>query len=167
MGKFGTTYKTDDMPKGDNFDAVPAGTYDVTVRKDTDIVDTAAGGKRLKVGLDITGPNCKGRVLWANINLKNANPKAEEIGLREFGDLLRACGIAQIDDTDRLVGKRLRVKVSLSKANDGYGDVNGMENKVKAYYAIEGQNAPSAPPAPAPVPGGSSGGSPAPWLNNK
>ena len=83
--------------------------------------------------------------MWGMINIRNPNPKAEEIGLQQLGELLRAMGIAKLSDTDQLLGMALSVKVIIKE------DDQGEKNEVKGFRALQGGAIPSIKPAAAPT----------------
>lgn len=143
MAKLNQTYVADDLPKGDrDFSPLPDGWYAVTI-SEADVKQTKAGtGSYIKMRLDVTGPSHQGRVIFSNLNLRNPNPKAEEIGAQQLGELMRAIGLPRLEDTDQLIGRSLSVKVT-TRSSPEYGD----QNEVKAYKAIG--NAPAAASAPA------------------
>lgn len=112
---------------------VPAGWYNVKVHG-AEVKNTKAGnGQYIAVRYDILGPTHQGRVVFGNINIKNPNPKAEEIGRQQLGDLMRAIGLARVTDTDQLIGGNLRIKVAVSQSEQ-YGD----SNEVKGFKALDG-----------------------------
>lgn len=142
----GQEYNVDDLPQGDgNFDPLPAGWYTATIAA-AELKDTKAGtGKYISVRFDVTGPTHQGRVVFTNLNISNPNPKAEEIGRQQLGDLARAIGLRTVSDTDQLIGGNLTIKVSV-KDDPQYGK----SNEVKGFKAIEGSAPPAASSAPAP-----------------
>ena len=96
---------------------------------------------------DITGPTHQGRVVFGNLNIKNASAKAEEIGRQQLGELMRAIGLARVTDTDQLIGGVLQIKLDVRAATEQYP----AQNEVKGFKAITGSApsfaAPSASPA--------------------
>ena len=90
-------------------------------------------GEYIALRYDITGPTHQGRVVFGNLNIKNASPKAEEIGLSQLGEIMKATGIARVSDTDQLIGLNLQVKLSVEKSEQ-YGD----KNEVKGFRAAVG-----------------------------
>ena len=142
-----------------NFDSIPAGWYSVTVNG-AEIKQTKAGtGQYINLGLSITGPSHQGRMVFDIINIRNPNPKAEEIGRKNLGQIMKAVGLAQLQDTDQLVGGSMQVKVSVEDASDPqYGDVNGKQNRIKGYKAVEGGA--SAMPTAAPAESAPAAGKP-------
>lgn len=160
MAFLGQEFSVDQLPQGDNgnFEPLPAGWYTATITG-AELRETKAGtGNYIAVRYDITGPTHQGRVVWQNLNIRNPNPKAEEIGHQQLGDLMRATGVGKITDTDQLIGGSCQIKLSIRK-DDQYGD----SNEVKACKAISGSAAPAPAAAPAQsAPAASSAGAP-PW----
>jgi hypothetical protein len=78
-------------------------------------------------------------VVFGNLNIRNASPKAEEIGRQQLGDICRAIGLAKVSDTDQLIGNSLMIKLDIEKSEQ-YGD----KNQVKGFKPIAG-GAPSVP----------------------
>ena len=153
MANLGQTFNTDDLPadSGGNFEPLHAGWYQVTIAG-AELKTTKAGtGEYISVRYDVVAPTHQGRVVFGNLNIKNPNPKAEEIGRQQLGNLMRAIGLANVSDTDQLIGGNCSIKLSIRKSEQ-YGD----NNDVKAWKAIEG----GAVPTPAAKPETSSS---APW----
>lgn len=147
-----------ELPKGNgNFEPLPAGWYTATITQ-AELKTTSAGnGQYIKCRYDITGPSHQGRVVFGNLNIKNPNVKAEEIGRQQLGDIMRAIGLAKVVDTDNLIGGQISIKLTI-KQDDKYG----ASNEVKGFRSVSGSAAPAASvipvtPAPAKTPFG------APW----
>lgn len=147
MANLGETFNANEMPESTgDFAPLPAGEYQVKVA-DATIQTTKAGtGQYIKLRLDVIGPTHAGRVLFSNLNIRNPNPKAEEIGRQQLGAVMRAIGLPSLQDTDQLVGGHMLVKVTV-KDDEQYGS----SNEVKAYKAMAGSPAPAAKPAAAPA----------------
>lgn len=151
----------DDLPESTGFEPLPIGEYQVTIRT-AEICATKAGtGQYIKLQLAVTGPSHAGRVIFTNVNIRNPNPKAEEIGRRQLGDIMRAIGLPQLTDTDQLIGGDVTVKVDV-RDDDTYGK----SNEVKAFKAVNGSAAPSPKPstqASQQAKPAASGGAAPPW----
>lgn len=148
MARLDKVYTEAEMPKSErDFSPVPDGWYDVTITE-SEVKDTKSGdGNYIKLRYDITGPSHAGRVIFGNLNLRNRNPKAEEIGAKQLGELMRAVGLARLEDSDQLIGKRLTVKVATQRSEQ-YGD----KNEVKGFRSNgAAQSSSSTSSAPAPV----------------
>ena len=148
MAILNETFDVSTLPQSENnFSPVPAGWYQVKIGG-AEIKTTKNGtGQYIAVRYDIIGPTHQGRVVFGNLNIKNANPKAEEIGRQQLGELMRAIGLARVDDTDQLIGGNLQIKLSV-RQDDNYGD----SNEVKGFKAVVGGSMPTAsvPPEFAP-----------------
>lgn len=147
-----------DLPEDvGGFSPLPAGDYQCRIA-DAGINPTKDGnGKYIKLSLDVIGPTHAGRKLFANLNIRNASAKAEEIGRQQLGSLMRAVGLPTLTDTDQLIGGVFVAKVAV-RNDEKYGE----GNEIKAYKAVSG----SAPPA-ASIPKAASAAAPAasapPW----
>lgn len=133
MAQLEQSYSADELPKSD-FEPIPAGKYECTIHS-ASVENTKSGGQMLKYRLDIIGPAHQGRVVFGTVTLKNSNPQAVEIGKKQLGDLIRACGIPRLTDTDQLVGSRVLASIGIEK-NEEYGD----RNKVRSIQPLAGSN---------------------------
>lgn len=140
-------FNVNELPVGNNnFEPLPAGWYSATISQ-SELKDTKAGnGQYIKLRYDITGPTHQGRVVFGNLNIKNPNPKAEEIGRQQLGDIMRAIGLAKVTDTDQLIGGELVIKLEV-KQDETYG----AGNEVKGFKSASGSPAPAAAVIPAKV----------------
>lgn len=157
--KLETTFNVADLPEGQgDFQPLPAGWYTATIT-DAEVKTTKAGtGQYIKCRYDITGPTHEGRVVFGNLNIRNPNPKAEEIGRQQLGDLMRAIGLASVTDTDQLIGGRCKIKLKVRQSEE-YGD----SNDVQAWKAAEGAAMPKPAESAAPASAAAPGSSAPPW----
>lgn len=140
MGNLGQNYDVNDLPQENDYAPLPAGWYRVNALE-SDVARTRdREGAYLKLRLGVVGPTHEGRIIFANVTLQNKSSKAVEIGQKQMGSLIRACGMSRASDSADFLGKTFEVKVAIRKSEE-YGD----QNEVKAYRAVEGipQNAPS------------------------
>ena len=145
MAFLGETFSTDDLPQSErSYDLLPDGWYNVTITK-AELGTTKAGtGQKIDIRYDITGPTHQGRVLFGALNIRNPSQKAEEIGRQQLGEIMRAVGLAKVQDTDELIGKSLAVKVKTRAAEGQYE----ARNEVAGFKAIAGGMAPAVAAAP-------------------
>lgn len=139
-------FSVDSLPVStSNFEPLPEGWYNAAITG-AEIKSTKAGdGKYIAVKYAITGPTHQGRVIFGNLNIKNASTKAEEIGRQQLGEIMRAIGLATVRDTDQLIGGNLSIKLAVRT-----GEYAG--NEVKGFKALGGASvgaAKVASPAPA------------------
>jgi hypothetical protein len=144
MAQLNQPFVESELPKSErNFEPLPAGWYTATIGG-AEVKATKAGtGEYIAIRYDITGPSHQGRVVFGNLNIKNANPTAEAIGYQQMGELMRAIGLARVDDTDQFVGGQLQVKLDVRKSEQ-YGD----SNDVKGFKSLAGGAMPMAAAAP-------------------
>jgi len=135
MAFLNQTFNQQDMPKGTggNYEPLPAGWYSASITA-AEIKPTKAGtGEYISVRYDIIGPSHEGRVVFGTFNIRNASPKAEEIGQQQLGELMAAINLPQLSDTDQLIGSNLQIKLAIERSEQ-YGD----KNQVKAYKSVSG-----------------------------
>lgn len=126
-------FEADTLPQSNGYEPLPAGWYEANITG-AELKDTKAGnGQYIAVKYTITGPSFQGRVVYGNINIKNPNPKAQEIGRSQLGDLMRSIGLAKVTDTDQLIGGSTCIKLAISK-REGYDD----SNEVKGFKSLSG-----------------------------
>jgi len=155
-------FNVNELPQGNgNFEPLPAGWYTATISQSELKATKAGNGQYIKLRYDITGPSHQGRVVFGNLNIKNPNPKAEEIGRQQLGDIMRAIGLAKVTDTDQLIGGQIAIKLEV-KQDEQYG----ASNEVKGFKSVSGSVAPAAASIPvktaAPAPAASAKAAP-PW----
>ncbi len=158
MANLGMTINAADLPQGNtgDFSPIPAGWYSATV-VGAEIKQTKAGtGSYISVRYDITGPTHQGRVIFGILNISNPNPKAEEIGRQQLGDLMRSIGLDTVTDSDQLIGGNCDIKLTITKSEE-YGE----KNEVKAWRKPEGGGSMPKPAVQAAAP--ASSGSTPPW----
>jgi len=153
-------FNADSLPKStSNFEPLPEGWYNATITSAEVKVTKAGDGKYISCKYTITGPSHQGRVVFGNLNIKNASTKAEEIGRQQLGEIMRAIGLAKVTNTDQLIGGNLGIKLVVKT-----GEYAG--NEIKGYKALGG----IAPAAVAPFKpvGPAAGAAPAksapPWI---
>ena len=152
-------FELDDLPDGNSgsFEPLPAGWYTAKITEAVVTPTKAGTGEYIKMRLDVTGPTHEGRVVFCNINVKNPNPTAEEIGRGQLKAIMLAMGLPRIKDTDQLIGGAVQIKLNI-KHDEQYGD----SNEVKAFKSIEGSMPPAPKKAPASSGAPASNGNP-PW----
>ena len=131
-------------------DAIPAGWY-IVAPDASEIKPTKAGdgSAYLELRLSVLDGQFKDRKLFARFNLKNNNPQAVEIAYKQLSALCHAVGLLQVNDSQELHGRPLKVKVSVKPADGQYE----AGNEIKAYRNVQDNSmnvaaaAPAGPPA--------------------
>lgn len=145
MANLGFEINRAELPVSESsYETVPAGWYSAKITE-AELKQTKSGtGQYIKLRFDITGPTHEGRVVFNNLNIQNANPKAEEIGRQQLNEVMAACGLERVTDTDQFVGCNCSIKVAV-RTSEQYGE----QNEVKGYKAMSGSPAPTAAPSSA------------------
>ena len=142
MAKFGfdtSEVDVNDIPSG-NYDPIPDGEYTL-VALDAEEKSTASGGEMIKVKFEVVGGEHNGRYIWQNFNVVNKSEQAQKIGRQQLVAWATACGKADCDDTDKLIGKKFQAEVDTQKGTGGYKD----SNRVRAFlFATEEKPAKAA-----------------------
>lgn len=158
MAQLGSTFKAteyDTEQRGD-YEELPNGIYRLEVEA-SDVTETSTGsGTILKTTMTVLEPaEYKDRKLFTNFNLENKNPKAEEIGKRQFASLCRAIGESEVQDSEDLHFKAFTAKIGLGKpSKDGQYPARA---EIKRYYFEDEGNVPdpaideNQPSRPAPA----------------
>jgi len=158
MAFLGQSIRAEDLPQSTgDFEPLPAGLYTVSIAS-AELTPTKDGsGQYIKLKLNVIAPTHQGRTIFSNLNIRNQSAKAEEIGLQQLGAVMRAIGLATIEDTDQLIGGTLIAKVDI-RTSEQYG----AQNEVKAYKPLSGA-APAKPQQAAAQPQQAAAPAKRPW----
>ena len=145
-------FTLDTLPKGtSNFEPLPEGWYNATITG-AEVKPTKAGdGKYIAAKYTITGPSHQGRVVFGNLNIKNASTKAEEIGRQQLGEIMRAIGLAKVTDTDQLSGGNLGIKLVVKTGEYAGNEIKGYKSLGAVVPAAVAPFKPVGPAAGAPA----------------
>lgn len=139
---------TETPPKNMDYEPVPPGRYlshitDSEVRPTRDQL-----GLYLALTFEVDEPGFEGKKIFTNLNIKNKNPKAEQIAKGMLSALCRACGkIGIVDDSSDLHDIPVVLKVTISEASGEYA----AKNEVKGFYPAEKGPVVKAPAAAKPI----------------
>lgn len=138
MAQLGTKFDatSHDTEQRDNFENLPDGIYRLEVIQ-SEVAPTQKGdGTILKLRYSVIEPEeYKGRLIFGNINLENANATSQEIGQKQLASLCRAVGLSEIEDSDSLHFIGFTARVGLSKQRTGKdGKVYEPRNEIKRYF---------------------------------
>lgn len=171
MARLGEDFDPGAVEPRDNFDPLPIGNYIAEIIE-SDVVETKARtGQMVKLTWKITEGDFEGRRIWDQINFRNQNETAQKIGQQALAELCAACGVrGPLDDTEHLHGMPVRIKVKMSKPQQGFDP----KNEISGYAPYDAASAPApatraAAPAqqrqsaPPPAKAAASGGGARPW----
>lgn len=144
------------VPDFGGSEPVPAGWYHVMI-DESEMKPTRAGdGARLSLRFTILDGQYSGRKVFTGLNLKNPNPVAQEIAYKQLSALCHAVGVIQVQDSQQLHGRPLKIKVKVKAAQGDYeasNDITAFKNvnEVTGESAANGA-APWSQPQPQPQP---------------
>lgn len=123
------------------YEPIPAGKYHAVITESEEKL-TQKGGSYIKLTVEVIEGQFKGRKVFANLNLKNANPEAEKIARITLADICRATGVMHPRDTSELHNKPMLIKLSVRPETEQYpasNDIKGWEpiNKTPTMTGIE------------------------------
>ena len=138
-------------------EALPAGWYNAQITE-TEMKPTKDGtGAYLALTLSVLDGQYASRKVFARLNLRNANPTAQEIAYKQLSAICHAVGVIQMQDTQELQGKPMKVKVKFRAATADYE----ASNDVAAWRNINDPTAVSAAPGGGVAAAGPAAGVPA------
>ena len=111
-----------------SFELLPDGTYTLIITEG-EMKTTQKGGQMLKLSMQVVDGTHKGRRVWSNLNLRNANPTAQKIANEQLGCICHAIGIASVTDPAVLYNKPFKADIDTEIGTNGYSD----KNRVKKY----------------------------------
>ena len=126
------------------FEVLPAGWYNVAI-DESDMKPTKDGsGAYLEVRFNVLDGQYVGKKIFMRMNLRNANPVAQEIAFKQLSAIAHAVGVLRVETNEQLHGRPLKIKVKVRKDKDGQYDD---QNDVTSIKSIN---------EPVPVPGADS-----------
>lgn len=181
MVQLNQAYDVSELPQErTGFDPLPPDTY-IGMVVDSKEKKTSKGGTMIVLEIDVQDGEYAGRKIFENLNIVNANPKAEKIAFEALGELSHAIKLTgKLTNTEQLHNKRFQMVVEVQPASE-YEDVNPetgaktmkmgkAQNRIKKFLPI-GVDAPAASTA-APAEKGVAAAEPAkgktpPWKQGK
>lgn len=147
------------VPEQQEFSALPEGQY-VVIATASEMKPTKSGtGSYLQFTFEVLDGPCKGRKVWARLNLQNPNQTAVDIAQRELGAICRAVGVIKPMDSSELHNRPLMITVGVE-----VDDKKREGNIIKKYEGVSGgQAAAAAAPRPA-APAPAAAPAVAPWM---
>jgi hypothetical protein len=126
-----------------DFSALPTGDYPVIISNSEFRSTKNGSGQYLMLSFQVVDGPSKGRYVWHNLNLKNQNPKAEEIAQRELSAICHATGRLCISDSEQLHNIPHLIHVAYIPAKGEFPE----KNQIKKWMRMGEAQATSAPQA--------------------
>ena len=139
----GYNFNAEEVEPSSSFDPIPAGWYTAII-SNSEMKATRDGyGEYLSLTLQIIEGQYENRLVFARLNLKNANDKAVDIARKDLAAICRAVGVMSPKSSEELHDKPLMIKVKVRPASGDYE----ASNDIGGYKAVEGANLTPAPKA--------------------
>ena len=130
----GYNFDASTIEPSSSFDPIPAGWYKAIISA-SEIKPTRDGyGEYLSLTLQVIEGQYANRLVFARLNLKNANDKAVDIARKDLAAICRAVGVMSPKASEELHDKPLMIKVKVRPASGEYD----ASNDVGGYKADEG-----------------------------
>lgn len=144
-----------------NYELLPAGWYTAQVTESEIVTLKTGNGQAIKLTFTILSDNYRGRKVWARLNVRHTNPKAETVAQQQLRELCESIGLARMNDTVELHNKPVDIKIKIRKDETGqYED----QNDVAGFKPAAGGQAPAAArPAATPAAPAASAAAVPPW----
>lgn len=113
-----------------SFDPVPAGDYIAQITESSIKPTKSGSGTVLNLTWTIIDGQFTNRKIFDRVNIQNQNPEAERIGQSQLSSICHAVGVTNLQDSNQLHGRPVKVKVKIRK-DEQYGD----SNEIKGYSA--------------------------------
>lgn len=134
-------FNTEGIDNLDDFSPIPKGDYTAVIVNSE--IKTAKSGKGqfLALEFEIVEGEYSNRKIFSNLNIKNANEKAQTIAQRELATICRAVGRNTIQNSSEIHMKPMLIKVAIVERKD----TKELKNEIKNYYPLQAQRNPIPP----------------------
>ncbi len=140
-------FNAEEVEPSSSFDPIPAGWYTAIINNSEMKATRDGYGEYLSLTLQIIDGQYENRLVFARLNLKNANDKAVDIARKDLAAICRAVGVMSPQASEELHDIPLMIKVKVRPASGEYE----ASNDIGGYKAVEGANLTPAPKTQTPV----------------
>ena len=147
-------FNANEVEPSASFEPIPAGKYLAAITKSEMKPTKNGSGSYLELTFVVLDGEYKGRVLWARLNLNNANATTVKIAKAELSALCRAVGVMQPNDSCELHNVPLWITVKCRKRDDRdewSNEIKGFESKSAASSQPPQRQAPTSAPSQSPA----------------
>ncbi len=129
-------FNAEEVEPSSSFDPIPAGWYQAIINASEMKATRDGYGEYLSLTLQIIDGQYENRLVFARLNLKNANDKAVDIARKDLAAICRAVGVMSPQASEELHDIPLMIKVKVRPASGEYE----ASNDIGGYKAVEGAN---------------------------
>ena len=137
----GYNFNAESIEPNTSYEPIPAGWYTAIISSSEMKATRDGYGEYLSLTLQIIEGNYQNRLVFARLNLKNANDVAVDFAKKDLAAICRAVGVMSPQASEELHDKPLMIKVKVRAAQGEYD----ASNDVAGYKAVEGNDKPFTP----------------------
>ena len=163
MARFDTSFDATSVEPTTAYELLPAGKYRAQIVESEMRVTKNGMGQFLWLMLDILDGEHKGRKIFDQLNLVNANPTTVEIAQRTLSAICHATGKLQVNDSEELHLIPMTIQVGVKPPKDGYGERNTIRYMVPEAPQATPPKPAATQPASAPAQSAPARPATAPW----
>lgn len=123
------------VPPADSIEAIPAGWYNAQIYQSEMKPTKDGSGAYLELRFSVLDGQYANRKVFGRLNLRNANPVAQEIAYKQLSAICHATGVLQVQDSQQLHGRPMKIKVKVRAASGDYE----ASNEISAFKSINEQ----------------------------
>ena len=139
----GYNFNAESIEPNTSYEPIPAGWYTAIISSSEMKATRDGYGEYLSLTLQVIEGQYENRLVFARLNLKNANEKAVDIARKDLAAICRAVGVMSPQGSEQLHDIPLMIKVKVRPASGDYE----ASNDIGGYKAVEGANLTPAPKA--------------------
>ena len=139
----GYNFNAESIEPNTSYEPIPAGWYTAIISSSEMKATRDGYGEYLSLTLQVIEGQYENRLVFARLNLKNANDKAVDIARKDLAAICRAVGVMSPQASEELHDIPLMIKVKVRPASGDYE----ASNDIGGYKAVEGANLTPAPKA--------------------
>ena len=139
----GYNFNAESIEPNTSYEPIPAGWYTAIISSSEMKATRDGYGEYLSLTLQVIEGQYENRLVFARLNLKNANDKTVDIARKDLAAICRAVGVMSPQASEQLHDIPLMIKVKVRPASGDYE----ASNDIGGYKAVEGANLTPAPKA--------------------
>lgn len=122
----------------ESIEAIPAGWYNAQIDQSEMKPTKDGSGAYLELRFSVLDGQFANRKVFTRLNLRNANPVAQEIAYKQLSAICHATGVMQVQDSQQLHGRPLKIKVKVRAASGDYEASNEISSFKNINEQVDG-----------------------------
>ena len=122
----------------ESIEAIPAGWYNAQIDQSEMKPTKDGSGAYLELRFSVLDGQYANRKVFSRLNLRNANAVAQEIAYKQLSAICHATGVLQVQDSQQLHGRPLKIKVKVRAASGDYEASNEISSFKNINEQVDG-----------------------------